>query len=73
MQQIVAQLLFNGLEEVEVAEMSPWLDLRVSPKDVKFAELRRKHTVAQNVPVDALCFLRKPHIYLGRDGRMSYI
>jgi len=25
----------NGLEEVEVAEMSPWLDLRVSPKDVK--------------------------------------
>jgi len=41
MQQIVAQLLFNGLEEVEVAEMSPWLDLRVSPKDVKFAELRQ--------------------------------
>lgn len=30
-QQIVAQLLFNGVEGVEVAEMSPWVDLRVPP------------------------------------------
>ena len=34
-QQIVAQLLFNGEEGMEVAEMSPWLDLRVPPKEVK--------------------------------------
>ncbi len=35
MQQIVAQLLFNGKEGLEVAEMSPWMDLRVPPKEVK--------------------------------------
>jgi len=49
MQQIVAQLLFNGLE-VEVAEMSPWLDLRVSPKDVKLAELEAQ---TQSLPQNA--------------------
>ena len=31
-QQIVAQLLFQGAEDIEVAEMSPWLDLRVPPR-----------------------------------------
>src|ERR687893_3248733 len=34
-QQIVAQLLFAGAEDLPVAEMSPWLDLRVPPKEVK--------------------------------------
>ena len=34
-QQIVAQLLFQGAEGVPVAEMSPWLDLRVPSKAVK--------------------------------------
>ena len=34
-QQIVGQLLFHGAEEVPVADMSPWLDLRVPPKEVK--------------------------------------
>jgi aryl sulfotransferase len=36
-QQIIAQLLFNGAPNLEVADMSPWLDLRVLPKDVKLA------------------------------------
>ena len=31
-QQIVAQLLFEGADALDVAEMSPWLDLRVPPK-----------------------------------------
>ena len=34
-QQIIAQLLFAGAEGLPVAEMSPWLDLRVPPKAVK--------------------------------------
>ena len=34
-QQIVWQLLFNGAEGLEVAEKSPWLDLRVPPSEVK--------------------------------------
>lgn len=34
-QQIVAQLLFDGAPGLETAEMFPWLDLRVPPKEVK--------------------------------------
>ena len=34
-QQIVSQLIFSGADGLEVAEMSPWLDLRVPPKEVK--------------------------------------
>ncbi len=33
--QIVSQLLFDGAEGLETAEMSPWVDLRVPPKEVK--------------------------------------
>lgn len=32
MQQIIAQLLFDGTPDLEVAEMSPWIDLRVPRK-----------------------------------------
>lgn len=32
LQQIVSQLIFDGQEGLPVAEMSPWLDLRVPPK-----------------------------------------
>ena len=35
MQQIIAQMMFGGDPELSVAEMSPWLDLRVPPKQVK--------------------------------------
>ena len=38
-QQIVSQLIFNGTPNLEVAEMSPWLDLRVPPKEVKLTAL----------------------------------
>jgi hypothetical protein len=34
-QQIVAQMLFGGDAELAVAELSPWMDLRVPPKQVK--------------------------------------
>ena len=37
MQQIIAQMIFGGDPNLEVAEMSPWLDLRVPPKEVKLA------------------------------------
>ena len=40
MQQIIAQMLFGGDPELEVAEMSPWLDLRVPPKEVKLPDRR---------------------------------
>ncbi|MFT6285641.1 MAG: aryl sulfotransferase [Alcanivorax sp.] len=72
-QQIVAQLLFNGEEGMEVAEMSPWLDLRVPPKEVKLpmveAQTHRRF-LKTHLPVDALVFSEKAkYIYIGRDGR----
>src|ERR1043165_133391 len=38
-EEIVGQLIFKGAEEVAVAQLSPWLDLRFPPKEVKFAGL----------------------------------
>lgn len=72
-QQIVSQLLFNGEEGLEVAEMSPWLDLRVPPKEVKLplveAQTHRRF-LKTHLPVDALVFSDKAkYIYIGRDGR----
>jgi aryl sulfotransferase len=72
-QQIVAQLLFAGAEGLEVAEMSPWLDLRVPPKEVKLAAVEaqvHRRFPKTHLPVDALVFspLAK-YLYIGRDGR----
>ncbi len=72
-QQIIAQLLFNGEEGLEVAEMSPWLDLRVPPKEEKLpiveAQTHRRF-LKTHLPVDALVFSENvKYIYVGRDGR----
>jgi len=72
-QQIIAQLLFNGEESLEVAEMSPWLDLRVPPKEVKLPQVEaqtHRRFLKTHLPVDALVFSPKAkYIYIGRDGR----
>ncbi len=72
-QQIVSQLLFNGAEGLEVAEMSPWLDLRVPPKEVKLPAVEaqtHRRFLKTHLPVDALVFSPKAkYIYIGRDGR----
>lgn len=73
MQQIVAQMTFNGDPDLAVAEMSPWLDLRVPPKEVKLplveAQTHRR-ILKTHLPVDALVYSPKAkYIYIGRDGR----
>lgn len=72
-QQIVGQILFNGDENVPVAEMSPWLDLRIPPKEIKLAALEaqtHRRFVKTHLPVDALVFSpRAKYLYIGRDGR----
>jgi len=72
-QQIVAQLIFNGEEGLEVAEMSPWIDLRVPPKQVKLPALeaqQHRRFIKTHLPVDALVFSPKAkYLYIGRDGR----
>ena len=72
-QQIVSQLIFNGAEGVPVAEISPWVDLRVPPKDLKLPALEaqtHRRFLKTHLPVDALLFSpRAKYLYIGRDGR----
>jgi Sulfotransferase domain len=78
-QQIVAQLLFNGAEDVAVAELSPWLDLRVPPKEVKLERSRRKPIAASsNTSADRcprVLAARKIRLYRPRRARcdLQYI
>jgi aryl sulfotransferase len=73
MQQILAQLLFNGAPDIEVAEISPWLDLRVPPNPVKLAALEaqtHRRFIKTHLPFDALVVSPKArYIYIGRDAR----
>src|ERR671910_490026 len=71
MQQIIAQMMLGPDPVLEVAEMSPWLDLRVPPKAVKLpmveARTHRRFLKTQ-LPLDALVFSPKAkYIYIGRD------
>jgi len=72
-QQIVSQLLWNGEAGLEVAEMSPWLDLRVPPKHVKLPAVEaqaHRRFLKTHLPIDALVFSPKAkYLYIGRDGR----
>lgn len=72
-QQIVAQLIFNGDPDVAVADISPWVDLRVPPALVKLAALEaqtHRRIMKTHLPVDALRFSDKAkYLYVARDGR----
>ncbi len=72
-QQIVGQLVFNGDADVDVGEMSPWVDLRVPPKEVKLPAIEaqtHRRFLKTHLPVDALVFSpRARYVYIGRDGR----
>jgi aryl sulfotransferase len=72
MQQILAQLIFNGAEGIEVSPLSPWLDLRVMPPETiaGLEKLPHRRFVKTHLPVDALVFSpRAKYLYVGRDGR----
>ena len=73
MQQMVGQMLFGPDPELPVAQMSPWLDLRVPPKAVKLSEAEaqaHRRFLKTHLPVDALVFSPQArYVYIGRDGR----
>ncbi|TKK67480.1 sulfotransferase domain-containing protein [Ilyomonas limi] len=73
MQQIISQLIFNGVPDVDVSNMSPWLDLRIPEAHIKLDALEsqtHRRFVKTHLPVDALVFSEKAkYIYIGRDGR----
>src|SRR5579859_3718637 len=59
MQQIVGQLLFGGDPDLKVGEISPWLDLRVPPKEQKLALLTvqtHRRFIKTHLPLDALAY-----------------
>jgi aryl sulfotransferase len=72
-QQIIGQLLYNGASDIDVGMLSPWLDLRVPPAEVKLSALEAqtaRRFVKTHLPVDALVFSPKAkYLYIGRDGR----
>jgi aryl sulfotransferase len=71
-QQIVSQLIFAGAEGVPVQEISPWLDLRVTPSDTKAMLEAQQHRriIKTHLPLDALTFSpRAKYLYIVRDGR----
>lgn len=73
MQQIIAQLIFDATPDLEVAEMSPWLDLRVPPREVKLPAVEaqeHRRFLKTHLPLDALVYSPKAkYIYVARDGR----
>ena len=58
MQQIVAQLIFGGAENIHVHELSPWVDLRIIPPEMIAGLDNQTHRrfVKTHLPVDALVF-----------------
>ena len=72
-QQIVAQLIFGGAEGVDVAAISPWLDMRILPRAETRAALEaqnHRRFIKTHLPLDALVFSpRAKYFYVARDGR----
>jgi aryl sulfotransferase len=72
MQQIVAQLIFDGAEGIAVSKISPWVDMRILPPEAiaGLEHLPHRRFVKTHLPVDALVFSpAAKYIYIGRDGR----
>lgn len=72
-QQIVGQLIFEGTEGIPVADLAPWIDMRILPLDKVIAQLEvqtHRRFLKTHLPADALIFSPKArYIYVGRDGR----
>lgn len=72
-QQIVGQILFNGPADLNVQELSPWIDQRVPGRTAthKWAESQtHRRFLKTHLPVDALVFSpNAKYIHVDRDGR----
>ncbi len=72
-QQIVAQLIFEGAEGISVVELAPWLDMSIAPKEEIFEKLEaqtHRRFIKTHLPVDSLVFSPKAkYLYIARDGR----
>ena len=72
-QQIVAQLIFAGAEDLASIDIAPWVDMRVLPLEEVMATLEaqtHRRFMKTHLPADALRFSpQAKYLYLGRDGR----
>lgn len=72
-QQIVAQLISNGTTDHKVSELSPWVDLRIPPREEKLAAIEsqsNRRFLKTHLPVDALVYSPKAmYLYVASDGR----
>jgi aryl sulfotransferase len=72
-QQMVGQMLLGPDPDLATAELSPWIDLRVPPREIKLPAIEaqaHRRFLKTHLPVDALRFSeRAKYIYIGRDGR----
>ncbi len=71
-QQILAQLIFNGTEDSNLSQLSPWLESRLLPSEVieGLATAPHRRFIKTHLPVDALVFSpAAKYFYIGRDGR----
>ena len=73
LQQIVGQLIFDGAPDTDVGEMSPWVDLRLPPPEVKMPLIEQqthRRFLKTHLPVDALVYSPKAkYLFIARDGR----
>ena len=73
MQQIVSQLIHQGDPEVSPGPLSPWVDLRLIPKEAMLGMLEgqtHRRFMKSHLPLDGLKWDPKAkYIYIGRDGR----
>ena len=72
-QQILGQMLLGPDPELAVAELSPWMDLRVPPPHVKLPAVEaqtNRRFLKTHLPVDALVYSPQArYLYIGRDAR----
>lgn len=72
-QQLVGQLLSRGSEDQQIAQVSPWVDLRIPPKPAKLAQIAQltgRRFLKTHLPTDALNWNEKvSYLYVARDGR----
>jgi aryl sulfotransferase len=72
-QQIVAQLIWQGVDDINLAEVSPWLDCRFPSREERLEAIENqthRRFIKSHLPADTLVISQKAkYIYIGRDGR----
>jgi len=70
-QQIICQLVFNGDPTISAHDYSPWLDIRIIPREDKLGMLAaqtNRRFIKTHLPLDALAFHPPAkYIYVARD------